>query len=101
MRHVSRRAALRVTSAGLAAPMICHYAHAAEITWRIGHVAPVDTPLHQHLLEAADAISKRSEGRMELSVLGEGRAGIPSGLLAQVRGGGLEMTVATCTQLAP
>jgi tripartite ATP-independent transporter DctP family solute receptor len=101
MRHVSRRAALRLASTVLAAPAICRYAHAAEITWRVGHVAPVNTPLHQHLLEAADAIAKRSDGRMELSVTGEGRLGIQSGLLGQVRGGGLEMTVATCTQLAP
>lgn len=101
MRNMSRRAALRVAGAVLAAPTICRYAHAAEITWRVGHVAPIDTPLHRHLLEAADAIAKRSGGKMELSVLGEGRAGIQSGLLAQVRRGGLEMTVATCTQLAP
>ena len=101
MKHVSRRAALCTAGTALAAPMICRYAHAAEITWRVGHVAPIDTPLHQHLLEAAEAIAKRSDGRMELLVIGEGRAGIPSGLLAQVRGGGLEMTVASCTQLSP
>jgi len=85
----------------LAAPAICHHAHAAEITWRVGHAAPNNTPLHQHLLEAAEAIAKRSEGKMELTVIGEGRAGIQAGLLAQVRVGALEMTVATCTQLAP
>ena len=101
MKPVSRRAALRVAGTALAAPLISRYAHAAEITWRVGHVAPVNTPLHQHLLEAADAIAKRSDGKMELSVMGEGRLGIQSGLLAQVRRGGLEITVATCTQLAP
>jgi tripartite ATP-independent transporter DctP family solute receptor len=77
------------------------FAHAAEIRWRVGHVAPLDTPLHQHLLEASDAIEKRSGGQMELAVIGEGRAGIQSGLLAQVRNGAIEMTVATCTQLVP
>src|SRR5271165_4066254 len=101
MKHISRRAVLHATSIALAAPAVSRYAHAAEISWRIAHVAPLDTPLHQRLLEAADAISKRSDGKMELSVIGEGRAGIPSGLLAQVRGGKLEMTVASCTQLAP
>ncbi len=101
MKYVSRRAALRVAGTVLAAPSIIRYAHAAEIKWRLGHVAPASTPLHQHLLEAADAIAKRSDGKMELSILGEGQAGIQSGLLAQVRGGALEMTVATCTQLAP
>ena len=101
MRQITRRAALRVTGTALAAPAISRYAHAAEVTWRIGHVAPLNSPLHLRLLEAADAIAKRSEGKMELSVIGEGRAGIASGLLGQVRGGGIEMTVATCTQLAP
>jgi tripartite ATP-independent transporter DctP family solute receptor len=101
MTHLSRRALLSAVAPALAAPLVARYAHAAEVTWRIGHVAPVDTPLHQRLLEAADAISKRSDGKMELSVIGEGKIGIQSGLLAQVRNGGLEMTVATCTQLAP
>jgi len=100
MRQFARRAVLRVAGAALAAPAIAHHARAANIKWRLGHVAPLDTPLHRRLLEAADAIAKRSDGMMELAVIGEGRAGIQSGLLAQVRGGGMEMTVATCTQLA-
>ena len=74
---------------------------AAEISWKIGHVAPVDTPLHRHLLEAADAVAKRSDGMMQITVVGEGRLGIQSGLLGQVRNGGLEMTAATCTQMEP
>jgi TRAP-type transport system periplasmic protein len=98
---LSRRLICAGAAASLATPMISRLAHAAEITWRVGHVAPLDTPLHRHLLESADAISKRSDGKMALSIIGEGRAGVQSGLLAQVRGGGMEMTVATCTQLAP
>jgi tripartite ATP-independent transporter DctP family solute receptor len=101
MKRVSRRKLWQAAGAALAAPTISRFAHAAEIAWRVGHVAPLDTPLHQHLLEAADAIAKRSDGKMELTVIGEGRAGIQSGLLAQVRSGAMEMTVATCTQLAP
>jgi tripartite ATP-independent transporter DctP family solute receptor len=101
MIDVSRRSALLAAGTALAAPLISRYARAAEVTWRIGHVATVNSPLHQHLLEAAEAIAKRSDGRMELSVIGEGKAGIQSGLLAQVRDGGIEMTVASCTQLAP
>jgi len=101
MKQLSRRTTFGIAASGLAAPIIARYAHAAEVTWRIGHVAPLDTPLHRNLLEAAEAISKRSDGQMELSVIGEGRAGIQSGLIAQVRNGGMEMTVATCAQLAP
>ncbi len=99
MTSLSRRAVWRAGGAALAAPAISRFAQAAEVTWRIGHVAPLDTPLHQSLLEAADAIAKRSEGRMELKVIGEGRAGVQSGLLAQVRSGGLEMAVAANSQL--
>jgi tripartite ATP-independent transporter DctP family solute receptor len=101
MRRISRRAILGAATTASAAPVVARYAHAAEITWRIGHVAPIDTPLHKRLLEGSDAISKRSDGQMEIEVIGEGRAGIQSGLLAQVRNGGIEMTVATCMQLAP
>jgi TRAP-type transport system periplasmic protein len=101
MTQIARRAALKLATTVLAAPSLSRYAHAAEITWRVGHVAPKDTPLHQHLMEASDAIAKRSDGKMELIVIGEGKAGIQSGLLNQVRQGGLEMTVATCTQLFP
>jgi tripartite ATP-independent transporter DctP family solute receptor len=101
MIDVSRRTAVLAAGSALSVPLIGRYARAAEVTWRIGHVAPVDSPLHQHLLEAGEAIAKRSDGRMELSVIGEGKAGIQSGLLAQVRGGGIEMTVVSCAQLAP
>lgn len=101
IRRLSRRRVIHAATAVLAAPAISRQARAAQISWRLGHVAPVDTPLHKRLLEAADAIAKRSDGLMELKVLGAGTAGVQSGLLAQVRGGGIEMTVATCTQLAP
>jgi tripartite ATP-independent transporter DctP family solute receptor len=101
MKKLSRRTTLGIATSGLAAPLISRYANAAEINWRLGHVAPLDTPLHRNLLEAAEAISKRSDGQMQLTVIGEGRAGIQSGLIAQVRSGGMEMTVATCAQLAP
>ncbi len=101
MTPLSRRRSLLTAGSALAMPAIARYAHAAEITWRIGHVAPANTPLHKHLTEAADAIAKRSEGRMELKILGEGKAGIQSGLLGQVRNGGIEMTVVSSAQLAP
>jgi hypothetical protein len=79
MKIRTRRTALRIVGTALAAPAIARYAQAAEIRWRLGHVAPLDTPLHQRLTEASDAISKRSDGQMELSIIGEGRAGIQSG----------------------
>jgi tripartite ATP-independent transporter DctP family solute receptor len=99
--RMSRRAVVQAAGAMLAAPFVTGKARAAQINWRLGHVAPPNTPLHKRLLEAADAIAKRSDGLMELTVIGEGRAGIQSGLLAQVRGGGMEMTVASGAQLAP
>jgi tripartite ATP-independent transporter DctP family solute receptor len=100
MKRISRRQIVPFAASALAAPLIPRYAHAAEVTWRIAHVAPLDTPMHKRLLEAADAISKRSNGQMEVKVIGEGRAGIQSGIMAQVRNGGLEMVMAACGQLA-
>jgi tripartite ATP-independent transporter DctP family solute receptor len=100
MKHLSRRQIMPFAASVLAAPLIARYAHAAEVNWRIAHVAPLDTPLHRRLVEAADAIGKRSNGQMEVTVIGEGRAGIQSGLLAQVKNGGLEMVMAAGGQLA-
>ncbi len=96
---LARRSVLRGAGGALAAPVISRFAHAAEITWRFGHAAPHDTPLHQRLLEAAEAIAKRSDGKMELKVIGEAQAGNESGLLARVREGGVEMTVASGERL--
>ena len=102
MKHIlSRRALGRATAGGLCAPLIGRYARDAEIVWRIGHVAPENAALHQRLLEAGEAIAKRSDGKMELTVIGAAKAGIQSGLLVQARNGGIEMAVAQCTTLAP
>ena len=101
MRPLVRRALVRGAGAALAMPFIPRLGHAAEVTWRLGHVAPTATVLHEHLLEAADAIKKRSDGKMELKIIPEGQAGIQSGLLAQVRNGGMEMTLVSGVQLAP
>ena len=100
MTQLSRRAIGRMTAGALAAPAIMRYAHAAEITWRLGHSASATSPFHKLLTDASEAISKRSDGKMELAVVGEGRLGIPGGMLAQVRAGTLDMTVATYSQLA-
>jgi tripartite ATP-independent transporter DctP family solute receptor len=100
VRRLPRRAVLRATGAVLSTPALSRYAHAAEITWRLGHVAPTGSPLHLRLQEAAAAVAKRSDGAMELTIIGEGQAGIQSGLLAQVRGGGMEMTAAAGEELA-
>ena len=101
MKPIFRRAVVQGSAIALAAPLVARYAHAAQVSWRFGHVAPESTPLHLRLLEAAEAIGKRSEGRMELKVLGEGKAGNQSGLLGQVRKGGLEMTAANGALLGP
>jgi TRAP-type C4-dicarboxylate transport system substrate-binding protein len=100
MRHLSRRSALRAAGAGLVTPLLARYANAAEFNWRFGHSLPATSPFHQHLLSAAEAIAKRSDGQMQLSIIGEGQLGGPSGLLGQVRGGSLEMTAAGIARLA-
>ena len=97
--RLSRRA---LGGAALAMPFLMRPARAADVTWRIGHVAPIGAPLHQRLLEVADAVSKRSEGRIEVVIGGASSMGVQSGLLSQVRrGGGIEMAALTGSALAP
>jgi TRAP-type C4-dicarboxylate transport system substrate-binding protein len=91
--RLSRRA---LGGAALAMPFLGHRARAADVTLRIGHVAPIGAPLHLRLLEAAEAISQRSEGRIEVVIGGASTMGVQAGLLNQVRhGGGVEMAALT------
>lgn len=93
-----RRAVL--AAAGLAIPFLPRFARAAETTWRIGHSAPADFPLHVRLLEAAAAIASRSEGQMAVEVHPNSELGGPVGLLAQVRAGTIDAVPLTNQMLA-
>ncbi len=96
----NRRTLLRLGVGGLAAPLVARFAQAAEINWRIGHTAPVSFPLHIRLVEAAEAIGRQTDGRIEIRVYPDSELGSQVGLLAQVRAGTLDASPITGQALA-
>lgn len=96
--RIPRRSLL--ATAMLAAPFLPHFARAAEVTWRIGHSAPTDFPLHLRLVEAAATIASRSEGKMAVEVHPNSELGSPMGLLGQLRAGTLDVVPMTSQVLA-
>lgn len=95
-RRLTRRSLL---GAGLAAPLVARYAHAAEFAWDLPHPVPVAHPLHVRLVEAAARIATESEGRLTLTVLADGQRGNSVGLLSQVRAGTMPLCVAASRAL--
>lgn len=89
--RLNRRTVLRAGAATLAAPLLPCYAQAAEYNWKFAHTAPTSFPLHIRLVEAAAAIKKESNGRMELQVFPDGQLGGDNDLLSQARSGAIEM----------
>ncbi|MEA2770888.1 MAG: hypothetical protein QOD93_3850 [Acetobacteraceae bacterium] len=85
----SRRVVL-AAAVGFALPFLPRFAGAAETIWRIAHNAPTDFAMHVRLVEAADAIATRSEGRMAVRIFPNSELGIPVGLLAQLRAGTID-----------
>ena len=83
---VGRRALL----AAAATPLLPRFAKAAEFTWRLGHSAPADFPLHIRLIEASGIIAARTDGRLKVAVYGNSELGSPVGLFSQVRAGTIE-----------
>ncbi|HBK08367.1 MAG TPA: hypothetical protein DDZ81_21375 [Acetobacteraceae bacterium] len=98
--RVSRRSVLAMAGMGLGAPFIARPARAADITWRLGHIAPTDFALHVRLVEAAGEIASRTDGKMRLEVYGNGELGSSAGLFAQLRAGKLDVVPMTNQLLA-
>jgi tripartite ATP-independent transporter DctP family solute receptor len=98
--HLHRRTVLRAGTAVLAAPLLPRYAKAAEYSWKFAHTAPTTFPLHIRLVEAAAAIGKESNGRMELQIFPDGQLGGDNDLLSQARSGAIEMCQPTGQILA-
>src|ERR1700728_3505092 len=95
-----RRFLLHAGTATLAAPLLPRYAKAAEYSWKFAHTAPTTFPLHIRLAEAAAAISKESNGRMELQIFPDGQLGGDNDLLSQARSGAIEFCQPTGQILA-
>ncbi len=85
-----RRDIIRGSLALLAAPALIGRAQAAEFSWKFGHTAPTDFPLHIRLAAAAAKIAEESGGRMELLVFPDGQLGGDNDLLSQGRSGAIE-----------
>jgi TRAP-type C4-dicarboxylate transport system substrate-binding protein len=98
--RTTRRSVLRAATAALAAPLLPRYAHAAEYSWKFAHTAPTTFPLHIRLVEAAAAIGKESNGRMELQIFSDGQLGGDNDLLSQARSGAIEFCQPTGQILA-
>lgn len=98
--RTTRRTVLRAGTAVLATPLLPRYAKAAEYSWKFAHTAPTNFPLHIRLVEAAAAIKKDSNGRMELQVFPNGQLGGDNDLLSQARSGAIEMCQPTGQILA-
>lgn len=96
IRKLARRSLL---GAGLAAPLVARYAHAAEFAWVLPHPAPVAHPLHVRLVEAAARIATESEGRLAVTVVPDGQRGNSVGLLSQVRAGTVPLCAAASQAL--
>jgi len=98
--RLNRRSLLRAGTAALAAPLLPRYAKAAEYSWKFAHTAPQTFPLHIRLAEAAAAIGKESNGRMELQIFPDGQLGGDNDLLSQARSGAIEFCQPTGQILA-
>jgi TRAP-type transport system periplasmic protein len=90
-----------VLAGTLAAPFIGK-AGAAEPAHvlRVAHAAPPTFPLQVRLTEAANQISLRSEGKVQLQTYPNGVLGSPLGMLAQVRAGTLDAAALSSQTLA-
>jgi TRAP-type C4-dicarboxylate transport system substrate-binding protein len=99
--YPTRRTTLAAAvSVPLTTPLLARAAAGAEFTWRIGHTAPPDFPLHKRLVEAASLIAKRSEGRIAVQVYDSGILGSQVGLLAQLRNNTIACAPLTSQTLA-
>jgi TRAP-type C4-dicarboxylate transport system substrate-binding protein len=87
---LQRRSLLTAAAAGLA-PSLPRFAQAAETTWRLGHNAPPDFPLHLRLLEVAATIEAQSAGQMKLGIYPNSQLGGPVGLFTQIRSGTIDV----------
>ncbi len=87
---LTRRRALAAGLGALASPALVGRARAAEFTWKFGHTAPLDNPLHMRLVEATKKIAAESGGRMDLQVFPAMQLGGDNDLLSQARSGAIE-----------
>src|SRR4051794_32332927 len=97
---LTRRHLAAAAVGSLAAPALLRYAKAAEYSWKFAHTSPLTFPFHIRLAEAAEAIGKESNGRMELQIFPDAQLGGDNDLLSQARQGAIEFCQPTGQILA-
>src|SRR4051812_44209503 len=92
-RQISRR---RFTTAALAggavlgAPLPLRWAHAAEFVYKWGTNVPESHPLNVFGRQAAEAILKETNGRLELRLFANNQLGADADMFSQLRSGAME-----------
>jgi tripartite ATP-independent transporter DctP family solute receptor len=89
--RITRRAVL-TGGIAISSFAILHWpADAAQFTYKLGHDQPVAHPQNTRAVEAADAITKESGGRLKVEVFPNNQLGGDTQMLAQLRSGALEL----------
>lgn len=70
---------------------IPRYAHAAEINLKYGSELPLEHPQAVRIKEAADAIGKETNGRVNIEVFANGALGSITDMISQTRSGAIQM----------
>lgn len=82
--------AVALTASGIAGAPWIRRAQAAEFSYKVGTDLPASHPLNVRIQQAADAIRKDTDGRMEIHVFANNQLGGDPDMFAQLRAGALE-----------
>ncbi len=91
---ITRRSALTLLGAAVAAPAVLRYAHAAEVTLRVHHMLPPVSNMHKNFLAPwAKEIGEKSGGRINVQIFPSMQlGGKPTQLADQARKGIADIT---------
>ncbi|MDR5736198.1 TRAP transporter substrate-binding protein [Caballeronia sp. LZ025] len=79
-----------VAASGMMGAPWIRRAQAAEFSYKVGTDLPASHPLNVRIQQAADAIKKETDGRMEIRVFANNQLGGDPDMFAQLRAGALE-----------
>lgn len=87
-------------SAALALGASTRRGHAAEFSYKLGTELAATHPLNVRAKEAADAIAKETNGRLDIQVFPNGQLGDGKEMLNQIRSGALEFYAPSGAQIS-
>jgi tripartite ATP-independent transporter DctP family solute receptor len=90
---ISRRTLIQATgvAAATGAPLTLAFAQGAEFTFKYANNQPPVHPMNVRAKEAADAIKKETNGRLDIQLFPSNQLGSDTDTLSQLRSGGVEM----------